>query len=335
MTALRHVRPAAAGHVATPASLGTLCFHAPEVPCAASADRPVLAVPARPLTGADGIAMSGIAGGGGTPTSGTHGCVQYCHDDALLYATCRFEEAGFGADDANPPLRRATAAAYAALFDCLAATGFPHLVRCWNYLPDINRETCGLERYRQFNAGRQDGFLARQRSVLTRVPAACALGTRGGGTLAVAVLAARADTLRMIENPRQTSAWTYPPQYGERRPTFARAALLGLASGARLYVSGTAAIVGHRSVHAGDVVAQTDESLANIAAICTEVARTGGPAYAPDAFEYTVYVRDAVMQAAVQRAVRAAVGGATPALYVEADICRSELLVEIEAVCMS
>ena len=95
---------------------------------------------------------------------------------------------------------------------------------------------------------------------------------------------------------------------------------------------GTAAIVGHRSLHAGDPLAQTRESLVNIRAVCDEAARIGGGRpFAAEELEYVVYVRDAAMLAAVQRTVRAAIGAATPALYVEADICRADLLVEIEA----
>lgn len=332
-----HVPCAVPARAAVPAAadaLGWLHFHDPARPPAGVAGRVALAVPARPLLPAQAVVALPVAGSGDGPAlHGVHGAIEYRHDGELLYAVCRCDEADFPAVPGRPPLRQAAAAAYAALFDCLAATGYAHVVRAWNYLPDINRESHGQERYRQFNAGRQDGFLADGRAVRTHVPAACALGTRAG-PLAVALLAARSAAVLPVENPRQLSAYAYPPEYGERPPTFARAALLRLSGRERLYVSGTAAIVGHRSVHAGDPVAQTRESLANVAAVCAEAARIGGGRpYAPDELHYTVYVREATTLAAVQRALRDGVGSAAPVLFVAADICRRELLVEIEAGC--
>ena len=323
---------ARAARSAPAAPIGSLCFGA-GLPAPAGDAPPVLGIAARPLPAGSGTQHLAVTGLSGVCRHGRHGAVDWCHDDELLFAVCHVDEAAFAAAlPGRQALRQAAEAAYAGLFDCLAVTGFTQVVRCWNYLPDINRASCGLERYRQFNAGRQDGFLGRGRSVHAQVPAACALGTHGGTMLAVGVLAARQATVWPVENPRQVSAYAYPPEYGPCPPTFARAALLQAGAGERLYVSGTAAIVGHRSLHAGDPLAQTRESLVNIRAVCDEAARIGGGRpFAAEELEYVVYVRDAAMLAAVQRTVRAAIDAATPALYVEADICRADLLVEIEA----
>ena len=219
--------------------------------------------------------------------------------------------------------------AYERIFRLLDAQGLPHLWRVWNYIPDIHGEQAGLERYRQFNRGRGDAFERCARSVTEQVPAACALGV-AGGPLSIAFLAGRAPLLP-IENPRQVSAYRYPSAYGPRSPTFSRAALAHTRGQEWLFVSGTASIVGHESLHLGDVVAQTLESMDNVAAVLHEAARhsrSGG--FALDALWYRVYVRHADDAPAVRAAVAARVGRAAVSC-VQADVCRRELLVEVEA----
>ena len=139
--------------------------------------------------------------------------------------------------------------------------GYPHLARLWNYLPQINVETDGLERYRQFNSARRNALIAYRRDLTGNVPAACALGSVTGSPLVIYFLASR-QAATAVENPRQVSAYEYPAQYGPK-PAFSRASILGNT----LFISGTASIVGHETVHVGDVTAQTRETLANIEAL--------------------------------------------------------------------
>ncbi|WP_296799678.1 hypothetical protein [Variovorax sp.] len=94
--------------------------------------------------------------------------------------------------------------AYRDLFATLDQSGIAHPLRIWNYLPQINGDGGGLERYRQFNLGRQDAFLEAGRAAFEGAPAACALGIHRGA-LSVRFLAGRRAPLP-IENPRQVSA---------------------------------------------------------------------------------------------------------------------------------
>ncbi|MCS7101087.1 MAG: hypothetical protein NZL99_05235, partial [Burkholderiaceae bacterium] len=95
-------------------------------------------------------------------------------------------------------------------------------------------------------------------------------------------------------------------------------------------------IVGHRSLHAGDVAAQTRETMVNLRTM-VEVAnaRLAQPAFALDRLHCTVYVRRPEDAATVRAEFEAAVGTDSPAarnaIYAQADVCRAELLVEIEA----
>ena len=80
------------------------------------------------------------------------------------------------------------------------------------------------------------------------------------------------------------------------------------------------------------VVAQAQEAMANIAAVLAEAdARVSGTMFDPARLDYTVYVRHASEIAQVQAALGALIPAASEVLFVEADICRSDLLVEIEA----
>ena len=152
-----------------------------------------------------------------------------------------------------------------------------------------------------------------------------------GSPLVIYFLASRVP-IRAIENPRQVSAYHYPSQYGPKSPTFSRAALLTEPAGDTLFVSGTASIVGHASVHTDDVAAQTRESIANINILVTAANRLSrDPRYAANTLAYKVYVRNPQHLPAVAAELRAAVGHRATVAYLRADVCRRELLVEIEA----
>ena len=258
-----------------------------------------------------------------------HGCVRYATNGEWLHGVAEV-------DDAVTPggMRAATHRAYSDLFKVLARSESPHLLRLWNYIADINVETDGSERYRQFNAGRQQAFIEAERSAFEGSPAACALGTRTG-PLRVYFLAGRRAPLA-IENPRQISAYRYPQAYGPRSPTFSRAALADVGGGRQaLFISGTASIVGHETLHLGDVRRQARESLVNIGVLREIAAKRAGASFDADRLIYTVYVRrredlDAVRDE-FERVVGTTSRAAREALYLHADICRAGLLVEIEA----
>lgn len=261
-------------------------------------------------------------------TSGRHGAIRYRQSETLMFGCVSLDE--ITPADARAPLQATTGAAYQSIFALLEARGYRSVLRFWNYFPAINRESHGMERYRQFNIGRQDAFLAHGRSVIGNVPPACALGSAGGG-LGIAFLAARANVIN-IENPRQVSAYHYPSEYGPRSPTFSRAGLVKLGGRDMLFISGTASIVGHQTLHDGDVAAQTRECLHNIAAVVVEAKRQApGANFRLDALAYKVYVRRIEDLPAVRREMAQFIGGPVPAIFLQADVCRSGLLVEIEA----
>jgi len=304
---------------------------------------PPLDVCAVPLTasmtpslgaGGDVYEVWQFAGGAAAGEDPQGGGLQVRRVGPWLFGSLRIRERDLADDVAAPgaaALVRATELAYREIFASIRAAGYPHLVRIWNYLPEINAQLDGDERYRHFNAARKAAFLGSGQATAGGVPAACALGSDAGSPLSIYFLAARQPPIA-IENPRQTSAYHYPTQYGKQPPIFARASLLPDAGGSTLFVSGTASIVGHETRHAGDPAAQTRESFANIAAVLEETNRVlGAPRYSLSAMTFKVYVRRPADLACIAAETAKILPGGVPIVYLRADVCREDLLVEIEA----
>jgi len=236
---------------------------------------------------------------------------------------------GASVDGGAQALLRATELAYEEIFAVLDATQHRHLIRIWNYLPEINASAGDEERYRLFNSARQTAFRKSGRAIMGSVPAACALGSPAGSPICIYFLAAHRPS-KMIENPRQTSAYHYPPKFGKHSPIFSRACIFSGPQQANLFISGTASIVGHETIHHGNAAAQTRETMANINALLDEANRIAGSRrYSLDALKFKVYVRHAADLGSIQGVLSRELVDSP--LYLQADVCREDLLVEIEA----
>jgi chorismate lyase/3-hydroxybenzoate synthase len=258
--------------------------------------------------------------------------LQYRYSEDLLFGFLTIEEQAFDARNDAGALLRATEVAYQEIFDVLNETEHRHLIRIWNYLPEINAQAGGDERYRHFNSARQMAFRKSGRATMGTVPAASALGSPAGSPISIYFLAARRPP-KMIENPRQTSAYHYPPKFGRHSPIFSRACVWGESASGKLFVSGTASIVGHETIHRGDVVAQTRETVINISALLDEANRVVGAAqYSLEGLKLKVYVRNPSDLAAIEATLSKLLRPAAAIVYLQADVCREDLLVEIEAV---
>lgn len=257
-------------------------------------------------------------------TCGRDGEFAIAHTGEVLFAHLLVDETRFAS------LEAATAHAYREVLALLARRGFPHLVRIWNYFPAITERAAGIERYHAFCLGRH-AVLEPIPEFERDLPAATAIGTASPGLLVYFIAARRPG--RQVENPRQVSAFRYPERYSPRSPSFSRATLKHWGAARHLYVSGTASIVGHESLHAEDPRAQLDEILRNLEALI-------GAADAVDALgiasprEFSllkVYVRDAEQAATLAQHLATRLPAPPPTLYLRGDICRVELALEIEA----
>jgi len=135
----------------------------------------------------------------------------------------------------------------------------------------------------------------------------------------------------VIENPRQTNAYRYPRKFGPRSPTFSR----GILVDDLLLVSGTASIVGSQSMHPEDILRQADETLVNLETVVEQARKSGFDAGDQAGLCLNVYLRHADDYPVVRRRVEETFGNARHIAYVMADVCRADLLVEIEAFWMA
>jgi chorismate lyase / 3-hydroxybenzoate synthase len=270
----------------------------------------------------------------GPKRSGQIGAVHYRATSQLLFGcivVSESEQAVNGHAGASA-LERSTAQAYTEIFAALDSLGYPQLVRIWNYVSAINQSAGDGERYWLFNSARQESFQQRAEHSLNNVPAASALGSIAGSPLVIYFIAST-SAMRTIENPRQVSAYRYPAKFGPRSPLFSRAAQLPETDGAPLLISGTASIVGYETLHPDNVAAQTRETLTNIdTLLATARNEDGGHDYSVERLSYKVYVRRPTDLPAISRELENYLGAQTPIIFLKADICRRELLVEIEAV---
>jgi chorismate lyase/3-hydroxybenzoate synthase len=222
--------------------------------------------------------------------------------------------------------------AYRRLLVQARALGYPHLLRAWNYFPHINRKSEGLERYQHFCAGRHQALVEDPSDFPRTLPAGTAVGTMAG-PLNIHFLAARLPGTH-VENPRQVSAYEYPRVYGPRSPSFARATLRPSISGAHLLIAGTASVVGHVSEHIGEPHQQTLETIHNLNALIAQTEQlhgiTRGQWYGQTLFK--IYIRHPEHFATIRDILKDQLPSHTQVLYLQGEMCRSELLLEIEGV---
>ena len=229
-------------------------------------------------------------------------------------------------------LENLTCSTYKLILDRISGLGYPHLFRVWNNFPEINRTSQGLERYQQFCIGRHRAFSTQKKKFQTILPAATAVGTPGG-PLHIYFLAGKYPGMH-IENPRQISAYEYPKRYGPKSPSFARATMVQAENSHNLFVAGTASIVGHSTQHPGNPSKQTQETLRNIDAVFGHAQENF---QVPVSFGGSgplikVYVRNHEQLSDIQEVVTKHFGEKIQILYLQGDICRSDLLIEIEAI---
>jgi enamine deaminase RidA (YjgF/YER057c/UK114 family) len=218
---------------------------------------------------------------------------------------------------------------YMDVLDLISQKGMGKIYRVWNEIPHINKVGKREERYKEFCFGRSKA-LQRKEYSNDFLPAASAIGSQGTN-LGVYFIAGKSPSLQ-IENPLQISAYQYPKVYGERPPSFSRSQLLQTKEGEILFISGTASIKGYKSKHIGNIKKQTKLSLDNINTLCSSVkSDLNFSIYNnPESIFIKVYIRNHSDYITVKTILEKE-SECLNLIFVVADICREELLVEIEA----
>ncbi len=254
--------------------------------------------------------------------------------------------------------------AFAAMRSLLDRVGvrFDQVVRTWLYLGDIVGMEGPVQRYQELNRARTDFFkgidfqasgvpCSRPREHAhadvgmapgAGYPASTGIGTDGSDIMmsCIALATDRSDIVAMsLENPRQTAAYDYAADYSPKSPKFSRGMALSCGSHATIFISGTASITQSETRHLDNAAAQTRETLDNIEALIGEdnLASHGLPGLGASLANLglvRVYVKRQQDYPHV-RAVCQDRLGEVPTIYALADVCRPELLVEIEGIAFS
>ena len=219
----------------------------------------------------------------------------------------------------------------------LAGNGFKpsDIYRQWNYIPGITVLNDGSQNYQEFNDARSIFYGCD--SWTGGYPAATGIGTSAGGVV-VEICAIRGEQCANlpIDNPLQIAAHNYSQQVldgkvveqlSERTtPKFERARLLGNT----LLISGTAAIKGECSNYSTDAVEQASETMEIMDRLTSKEnipVENCGSQY--DLLR--VYVKRENDIPAVSDYMQSHYPAAQKH-YLVADVCRPELLIEIEGV---
>ncbi|BAV08667.1 4Fe-4S single cluster domain-containing protein [Filimonas lacunae] len=237
-----------------------------------------------------------------------------------------------GAED----MEKVVMQAYLAVFSAMEAYSAYTIIRFWNYLPAIVSRVNETETvYHWFNAGRQAAFKTYygERMGAMPVPAASAVGV-AGNVLTVTFMAVTTPLVQ-IENKDQVPAFQYSSRYGQVAPFFSRGVVFNNQGQRLLLSSGTASIKGEHSLHEGDVHDQLYESIHNLRILGSQFNLKQYNIHYGFALEdivhMRVYYKHEHDRAFLERFVPRFLSPACVVSFVQAAICREELLVELEA----
>ena len=137
------------------------------------------------------------------------------------------------------------------------------IVKIWHYLPQLlKKHSNGKTNYSLLCEARENIY--RQYYNDIEFPAATAIGIEGNKIL-IYFLASLCKTYDAIENERQVSAYNYPQNIFLEKPMFSRAIKFSSQgyTDKKIVISGTASIRGYKSMHEMEVIKQLDESIKN------------------------------------------------------------------------
>lgn len=240
---------------------------------------------------------------------------------------------GITANDIYAPVGQQTTDIFRKIHEILKKNYFDinDIYRQWNYIENITAMSNGMQNYQQFNDARSLFYSHEEWN--NGYPAATGIGTSCGGVMIELYACSKNVVPNMpIDNPLQIAAHSYSQQVlagndsQRTTPKFERARLLC----DTVYISGTAAIKGEESAETTDTVQQAEltmQIMNNLTApenIPVKCAKRN----------YTllrIYVKNSEDIASVKKYMDTNYP-AVSKHYLTSDICRNELLIEIEGV---
>jgi enamine deaminase RidA (YjgF/YER057c/UK114 family) len=211
-----------------------------------------------------------------------------------------------------------------------------NIVRQWNYIGDITSVTESGENYHNFNSVRSRNYATyRTQQVF---PAATGIGIKHGGVSLDFFAVKGGEEIRIfpVNNPEQVR----PYQYGQvvlkgvQCPQFERAMAISYGNEYTLFISGTASILGQDTIGVDDVEKQTRVTIENILKLVETNNRNVSAGTTGFDTENLILLRVYIKQQSDFEKVKQVCGSyfnGAPSILIEADVCRENLLVEIEA----
>lgn len=223
--------------------------------------------------------------------------------------------------------------------------GYGEVYRQWNYIGEITKELDSKQNYQVFNDVRSIYYDVAD--WFNGYPAATGIGMEQPGVVIGLYIINRESESEVISisNPRQIDAHSYSDDVliGDQleelptrtTPKFERAKAVVSNCDGMVYVSGTASIIGEETVMLDDVVEQTRVTLENIDLLVDPTAQKELAKFnhfsSGSIHKLKVYVKDRENFKLVDDFMKESVKD-IPYLVVEADVCRDDLLVEIEGI---
>lgn len=229
--------------------------------------------------------------------------------------------------------------AYLAVRRLAESCARPFPLRFWNLIPRINEsmEPEGRSRYIVFNGGRfkaLTSWLGNSSAGRWPVPTATGVGYSGRDLKIACLLGALPGD--PVENPRQHSSYRYGRQYGPLPPCFARATRIRSGKETLLLIGGTASVKGQHSRHSGSLAGQFTETCSNINSLLEQIFPNKQATTERVPLNHLrAYVREQGHLEECRELMQSRFHGSRMPEVLQMELCRPELLVEMEGVVAS
>lgn len=248
-----------------------------------------------------------------------------------------------------PSLKIQSESAFSIMQSILSKEEFAmdQVVRQWNYIPrlveEVDVEGKTFQNYQIFNEIRQKYYSYYKKK--SGYPAATGIGSSNGVVTIsfIAVSDFLCDASYELSNPNQIDAYNYGQEVligdpllelQKKTPLFERGKVMCESELSTFFISGTASILGQETVHIGDVAGQTEQTIQNITSLMSPDASKGVAQIdmncSKELAYLRVYIKDKSDFPIVRQICEKEYGATSCINYVEAEVCRTNLLVEIE-----
>lgn len=255
-------------------------------------------------------------------------------DDRFLFVSGIYE------NSRGLSVKKLSEKAFNKLLDILKNENYSiaNIVRQWNYIENItNCTSSGKQNYQEFNNVRSVYYGSHFEK--TGYPAATGIGVKSGGIMIDVDVFNNSDIKSLkIDNKKQRPAYSYSKDVligiglEQTTPKFERARLLKFDNETFEYISGTAAISGEKTIGTS-FKEQLDVTLNNIAELLdSTLFYSNNGLYKLKSVR--IYLKSLSYQMELLNILNDKLKG-TEYIVLETDICRTNLLLEIEGNCIT